>query len=191
VGEGEAARVGEGEAARVGEGEAVGAGVSKTPEAVGAGVGSAVGSGDVRSGAVGWAVAVGRGIVGSGAVGPTVPASLGLSAAVVTVATTLMVGMAVATLVGVDASDCGIGFGWRNQSELLSFVSTVLPSGPPGLRSRLDFAGGAGATFPSTYWLAAVPHPTASITDPATLLRARAPPSAANPPEYVASAIGP
>jgi hypothetical protein len=80
-----------------------------------------------------------------------VAAPLELPAAVVTDAAVLMVGVAVAPLVGVDDNDCGIGLGWRNQSERLSFVSTVLPSGPPGLRSRLDFAGGAGATFPSTY----------------------------------------
>jgi len=51
---------------------------------------------------------------------------------------------------GAEARDCGIGFDCTNQSDRLSFVSWVLPAVPPGKRSMLDLAGGAGAADPST-----------------------------------------
>ena len=44
----------------------------------------------------------------------------------------------------------GLGFGCTNQSDPLSLVSRVFPADPPGRRSMLDLAGGAGAGDPST-----------------------------------------
>ena len=73
--------------------------------------------------------------------------------------------------------------GCTSQSAPLSFVSSQLPSAPPGRRSMLDLARGAGAAEPSTNELVAVPQPTASTTDPPTCLRTREPPSAAMPLE--------
>src|SRR5664280_1643908 len=83
------------------------------------------------------------------------------------------------------------GLGCTSQSAPLSLVSSQLPSAPPGRRSMLARAGGAGATEPSTNEFVAVPQPTASTTDPPTYLRTREPPSAAMPLEYVTSASGP
>jgi hypothetical protein len=92
---------------------------------------------------------------------------------------------------GAEASDCGTGFDRTTQSEALLLVSSQLPDVPPGRRSRLDWAGGAGATAPSTNELLAVPQLTASITSPPTCRSASEPPSLASPPVYVASASGP
>jgi hypothetical protein len=89
---------------------------------------------------------------------------------------------------GADPNGWGVGLDWTNQSAALSLVSTPLPADPPGRRSMLDFAGGAGAAAPSTNELVAVPQPTASITSPSIRLRTTVPPSAPRPPEYVASA---
>ena len=89
---------------------------------------------------------------------------------------------------GGAARPCGDGTAWTNQSTEPSFVSHPLPSTPPGARSRLDPAAGAGAGEPSTRSFVASPQPTESITAPPTTRSATVPPVAANPPEYVASA---
>ena len=52
----------------------------------------------------------------------------------------------------------------------------------------LEPAGGAATAVPSTNELLASPHPTASTVVPPTTRRAIAPPVAAKPLEYVASA---
>jgi hypothetical protein len=49
--------------------------------------------------------------------------------------------------------------------------------------------GGAAAAVPSTKAFVASPQPTASIGAPPTGRRTSAPPVAASPPEYVASAV--
>ena len=49
------------------------------------------------------------------------------------------------------------------KSAAFTFVSVPLPADPPGSRSRLDPAGGAGAAVPSTNAFVASPHATASI----------------------------
>ena len=69
-------------------------------------------------------------------------------------------------------------------------MSVPLPSSPPGSRSMLDPAGGADAADPSTNAFVASPQPTASIGVPPIGRSTIAPPVAANPPLYVASAIG-
>ena len=46
-----------------------------------------------------------------------------------------------------------------NQSAPLSFVSVPFPASPPGRRSRLEPAGGAGAALPSTNAFVASPQP--------------------------------
>jgi hypothetical protein len=141
-------------------------GTSSGDESVGAGEGVAGGGGDAEE----LAVAVGPGVEvwsasSADEVGASVSAAvpLGLSAR-------LSVGLALALELGVgdssgvgdsrgvgdgpgtgrEASDCGTGLDCTNQSALLSLVSTVLPLAPPGKRSRLDVAGGTGATVPST-----------------------------------------
>ena len=102
--------LGDGEARRGGEGDAVGPVVGATLE-VEERVGSEVGAGDVGPGAVGlgvvvgWGVAAGWGVVRSGPVGPSVGVPLGLPVAAVTDPAALIVGVAVAPLVGRDASD--------------------------------------------------------------------------------------
>jgi hypothetical protein len=136
---------------------------------------------------VGAAESVGNGeMVGSGegvAVGSLVQIGVEVEVSVaVGVAVEVGAGELVGAGTGVEMSDCGTGFGCTAQSEVLSFESTQLPSMPPGRRSRLDRAGGAGTTEPSTYELVAVPQPTASITVPATYRRASDPPSLARPP---------
>jgi len=157
---------------------------------IGAGVGPSVDSGEAV--AVDSGVPSGAGDEANVGVGCSVPGSVaGGLADAVAVGTPTGEGEAVGPGAGEEARDCGTGFGWMNQSERLSFVSRVLPARPPGRRSRLDFAGGAGATAPSTNEFVAVPHPTASITVPSRWRKATAPPSAASPPEYVASARGP
>ncbi len=67
-------------------------------------------------------------------------------------------------------------------------MSEPLPAEPPGLRSRLDPADGADAAVLSTNAFVASPQPIASIAAPPTTRSATAPPVAAKPPEYVASA---
>lgn len=75
----------------------------------------------------------------------------------------------------------GTGAGLIDQSIALSFVSKTLPREPPGPRSMLDPAGGAGATAVSMTAFEAAPHPTASIGAPPAGRRTRAPPVAAMP----------
>ncbi len=107
------------------------------------------------------------------------------------VASTLVVGVGVVPGdhgTGGSASAWGSGLAWTNQSRLSSLVSMPLPSGPPGSRSRLEPAGGAGAGDPSTKPLAAVPQAIESMTVPSPARSATAPPAAASPPLYVASA---
>ena len=123
---GRAVGVGVGVAAGVGAGVGVGVGVgpsvsrsasgSASASGVAVGVGVGVGVGDRRGRRVGVGVGVG---VGTG-VGP----GPGTGAADI---------------------DCGEGTAWTIQSATLSFVSIPLPAEPPGNRSRLEPAGGAGA----------------------------------------------
>jgi hypothetical protein len=91
--------------------------------------------------------------------------------------------------VGAAARFCGDGAA-TTKSAALSFVSVPLPADPPGRRSRLELAAGAGAAAPSTNAFVASPQPTASIGVPPIGRSTIAPPVAANPPEYVASASG-
>jgi hypothetical protein len=84
--------------------------------------------------------------------------------------------------IGVAAAFCGSGAARVTKSPMLSLVSCPDPAEPPGNRSRLDPAGGAGAGVPSSQVLVAVPHPTASIAVAAPWMRsATLPPLAANP----------
>jgi hypothetical protein len=91
--------------------------------------------------------------------------------------------------VGGDERFCGLGTADTAKSAAFTFVSVPLPSGPPGRRSMLDPAPGAGAATPSTNAFVASPHATASIGSPPIGRSTIAPPVAANPPLYVASAI--
>ncbi len=130
---------------------------------------------------VGFGVGVGSAVgvvVGSG-VGDAVGSGVG-------VGTGVGVGSGVAPGTAGEPVFCGFGVA-TNQSSAFSFVSTPFPPAPPGRRSRLDDAGGAGATVPSTKAFVASPQPTASTTDPPTTRNAIAPPVAAKPPVYVAS----
>jgi hypothetical protein len=150
---------------------AVGSAVSARP------VDSAVGV-SVSAGPVGWAVGVSVSVapVGAGAsvwaeagdearmaagVALSEGVALGLGNGAVVLANSVGVdavgvsdgdaeGASDAPGTGRDASDCGTGLGWIRKSDPLSLVSTRLPPEPPGLRSMLDLAGGAGATAPST-----------------------------------------
>jgi hypothetical protein len=85
---------------------------------------------------------------------------------------------------------CGSGTLRRVKSAALSSVSIVEPDGPPGSRSRLAPAAGAGAAKPSSQVLAAVPQPTASMAVAAPCIRiATLPPVDAMPLAYTASAM--
>ena len=84
---------------------------------------------------------------------------------------------------GGAARFCGDGVAWMSRSSVLSFVSVVFPDGPPGRRSRLDPAAGAGAGVPSTNAFVASPQPIASIGEPPVTRNATAPPVEAKPPE--------
>lgn len=96
-------------------------------------------------------MAVGTGGDGATYVGADVAVSVGVGPGdIVTVATAVAEGVADGPGTGVEASDCGIGLGCTNQSARLSLLSRVLPLDPPGRRSMLDFAGGAGAAVAST-----------------------------------------
>ncbi len=183
----------------VGVGSAVGDGVGMGV-GVGVGLGSAVG--DERGGATAPGCPSGHGVddgVGVGsAVGDGVgcrgwrPASAWATAsrsawAARSVTASGQASASVPERVGA-ASGCGIGWARTIQSAALSFESAMLPSRPPGRRSIELPAGGAGAAPPSTKALVASPQPTASITWPPTWRRTTAPPVAARPPLYVASA---
>jgi hypothetical protein len=183
----------------IGLGVPVGLGVA-VAEAIGLGV--PVGLGVAVAEAIGLGVPVGLGVAVAEAIELGVPVGLGVAVAEaiglgsgVVVSSGVVVGTEVGAVscesvegvaegpgTGLEASDCGMGLGWMNQSTRLLFVSWVLPPDPPGRRSMLDFAGGAGATDPSTYPFVAVPHPTPSMTAPSTWRSATAPPSAASPP---------
>ncbi|MEO8274020.1 MAG: hypothetical protein ABI620_08130 [Chloroflexota bacterium] len=184
----------------VGEGLAVGVGV-----VVGAGVGVGVGLGVELGVEVGAAVLVGTGVSVGAALGSTVEVGLGVAVGsadgtVVAVGPGVLVGAAVGADVGLGvedalgagtggaASDCGFGEAWLNQSVELAFVSIVLPPRPPGFRSMLAPAAGAPIDEPSTKEFVASPQPTASIGAPPIGRRTIAPPVAAKPPLYVASA---
>jgi len=65
--------------------------------------------------------------------------------------------------IGAAAVFCGSGAARVAKSPMLSLVSCPDPAEPPGNRSRLDLAGGAGAGVPSSQVLVDVPQPTASI----------------------------
>jgi hypothetical protein len=148
---------------------------------IGVGEGVGVGGGEAEgSGVEGVGVGDGRGD------GTGVGDGSGLGGAVVAVGSGVGVGLCDGT-VG-DPRFCGEGPPWMNQSDALSFVSVAFPAVAPGNRSRLEPAGGARAATPSTKPFVASPQPTASMTDPPTTRNATAPPVAAIPPLYVASA---
>jgi hypothetical protein len=157
----------------------VGVGVSN-------GVGVGIGVGDVVGVTDGEDVGVGPEMVVDAGVGPEVRVGVGEPEGSVrlgeAVPSVVVEGDAEGPGTGVETSDCGTGFGCTNQSAQLLSVSCVFPFDPPGRRSMLDFAGGAGAAIPSTYEFTAVPHPTASMTAPPRRRSATAPPSAARPP---------
>ena len=90
---------------------------------------------------------------------------------------------------GSAARFCGFGIAIE-KSARLSFESVPLPRAPPGRRSTLEPAMGAGKVEPSTKAFVASPHATASTGRPPITRRTTAPPVADRPPEYVASAIG-
>ncbi len=90
---------------------------------------------------------------------------------------------------GASASRWGPGTARITKSAALSFVSVPLPAAPPGRRSMLEPAAGAGAGAPSTKAFVASPHPTASIGVPPAGRRTTVPPVAAIPVVYVRSAI--
>jgi hypothetical protein len=173
----------------VGLGDGVGAGVGV---GVGTGVGVGVGAGVGVAVGVGSGVAVGSGVGTGLGVGGAVGAELGVGVGLGVgngVAVGVGTGEPPGSGVGGDARFWGVGtVTWK--SAALSFVSEPLPPNPPGSRSRLDPAAGAGAATPSTNVFDASPHATASIGLPPTARRTIAPPVAAKPPEYVASAIG-
>ena len=166
----------------------------------GDGVGDTVGDADGLGGAVGEGSMVGVGD------GDTVGVGLGDSVGV-TVGDGD--GMGVGTgggglgvVVGVGDGDALGGTGgtgaaarfWASGAEFamksaaLSFVSTELPRGPPGRRSIELPAAGADAAVPSTNEFVASPQPTVSRGSPPIERTTIAPPVAAKPPEYVASA---
>jgi hypothetical protein len=75
----------------------------------------------------------------------------------------LAVGEGVGGTMGGAAAFCGSGSARTTKSTTFEFVSWPDPFAPPGSRSRLELAAGAGAGAPSNQVLAAVPHPTASM----------------------------
>src|SRR5688500_2746156 len=102
-------------------------------------------------------LAVGDGL----GVGPGVPVGTGVAVGV-----GVGSGVAVGSGIGVGLGDVGSGTGgeplfcgsgtlWRVKSAALSSVSIVEPDGPPGSRSRLAPAAGAGAARPPRQTLAA------------------------------------
>ncbi len=156
---------------------------------VGLGVGVGVGLGVTTGVGVGLGVGMGVGVgVGVG-VGLGVTTGVGEGVAAGGVGVGVGVGPGLPGTVG-EARFCGFGSGWTSQSARFTLVSTPFPAVPPGDRSRLDPAAGAGAAAPSTKPFTASPHPIASTTAPPTTRMARAPPLAANPPAYVRSAPG-
>jgi hypothetical protein len=169
------AGVGTGTSVGVGAGVGVGEGVGVE---VGVGVGPGVGLGVW----VGLTVGVGAGVGVNVELGAGVGLELGIALGVAE-------GVGIGRGVGAAARFCGNGGVLTTKSDALSFVSEPLPSVPPGRRSMLDPLAGAGAASPSTKVLVASPQPTASTGSPPIGLRATAPPVAANPPLYVASAM--
>src|SRR6476661_7712659 len=159
-------------------------GVVSTPSMV-----TTLASASARASAIGRGAVVGVGVdVGVGVgVGEGVGVGVGVGAGV-GVGETVGIGVAPPPGTAGAARPCGDGAPWTNQSVALSFVSVPLPARPPGERSMLDPAGGAETAVPSTNELLASPQPTASIAVPPTGRSAIAPPVAANPLEYVASA---
>jgi hypothetical protein len=166
VGLGVGIRLGVGVDVGVGAGVAAGVGVGG---GVGAGVGVAVGAGVADGEGVGIRVGVGvaTGVADADGEGDGPEGG-----------------------VGVAARFCGVGDVRTAKSSEFSLVSVPFPSAPPGSRSMLEPAAGAGATVPSTNEFVASPQPTASIGVPPIGRSAIAPPVAANPPLYVASATG-
>ena len=159
-----------------GVGVAVGVGVGT---AVGTGVGAGVGVG-VGVG-VGSAVGLGLGLGGEGAGtggdvdGPGDNAGVG-------------VGVGLGVGVGAAARFCGTGALFTVQSARLLFVSSPLPADPPGRRSRLEPATGAGAAVPSTNAFKASPQPSASSGAPPIGRKTSVPPVPARPPLKLVSA---
>ncbi len=146
--------------------------------AVGSGLGDALGSGLDDALGSGLDDALGSGVVLGSALGDGSPDPDGS-------------GLGLGDAGGTGAADrfCGIGAGRTAQSAAFWFVSVTLPPLPPGRRSMLWPGGGAAAAVPSTKAFVASPQPIASIGVPPTCRRTSAPPVAAKPPEYVASAV--
>jgi hypothetical protein len=193
----------------------VGSGLGVAPTLGAAVAGGGVDDGDGDGGTVGSGVVDGGGVPvtelalgepgGAVAIASVVAVGDGGTTLGATLADAAAVGLGIATegdAAGLDGTGdalatgtaaaerfCGDGRTWTNQSAALSFVSTPFPAAPPGRRSMLDEAAGAGADAPSTNALAASPQPKASIGVPPTGRRTTAPPVAARPPEYVVSAV--
>ncbi len=173
VGDAVAVGVGDGVGVGVGEGDGVGLAVG-VGEGVGPGLG--VGLGVVLAVGVGVGVGVGGGLAVGVAVGDGAGLDVGL-------------GVGLPTGIGAAARFCGFGDPWTRKSAALSFESIPLPAAPPGRRSPLEPAAGAGMAVVSTKAFVASPQPTASIGAPPIGRSTNAPPVAANPPEYVTSAV--
>ena len=172
-----------------GLGDGVGVGVGEgTGDGLGDGVGVGVGVGDGLGDGVGVGVGVGDGVgVGLGeGVGVGVGVAVGLGSGPVVGEGD---GGEEGSGTGRAARFCGTGAASTTQSAAFWFVSVTFPALPPGLRSMLWPAGGADAAAPSTNGFVASPQPTASTGAPPTTRSTSAPPVAANPPEYVASAV--
>jgi hypothetical protein len=82
----------------------------------------------------------------------------------------------------------GTGAEFSAKSPALLFESETLPPARPGPRSMLDPAGDAAAAAVSRKAFVASPQPTASIGVPPVGRSVSAPPVAAMPAVYVASA---
>ena len=101
-------------------------------------------------------------------------------------------GVGVAPTAGTAAAarDCATGDEMTTASPELLLESIALPATPPGLRSRLEPAGGALPASASTNDDAASPQLSESITAPASVRSTSDPPVADKPPLYVPSAPG-
>ena len=150
---------------------------------VGGSMGEGVSSGvatSVGAGSVGVEIAVVAGLaelhggVGSGVdvsmVGEFVGVCAGVSVGV-GVADGVTVVPGVGCSEGELLSRSEVGEPLKAASAELLLVSVALPAAPPGLRSRLDDAGGAAPAVPSTKLLDASPHLSESITAPPTTRR--------------------
>jgi hypothetical protein len=160
----------------VGLGVGVGEGVG-----VGVGIGEGVGLGL----AVGVALAVALGVLLGLAENEALGEADGLDetdALADALGEALGLGLSVGAGTGADAMFCGLGPARVVKSTRFRSVSWPDPALPPGSRSRLLPAGGAGAGGVSSQVLVAVPQPTASTAVAAPCTRsATLPPAAASP----------